>query len=82
MALIVTRQFHINNVLKEIGDELSAKEEKLIRDMVAHEDADIAGSGRELLHRCVQRAESVVESVAAAAEKALKKIDPVQEPAK
>lgn len=75
MALVVRDAFHLDGVMKAVGDVLSGAEEKKLLDMLKSEEADIAGSARELMHRCVRAAEIAVEAV----DSKLKKVDPKPE---
>lgn len=59
MALVVTAPFHLAGVLKEIGQELTAAEEKLVKDDV------------DLMKRVVRRAEAAVVAEVSKIETAL-----------
>jgi hypothetical protein len=76
MAQIVVKPFHLDGVLKDIGDALTSGEERKLMDWLKSEDAAVAGQARELLHRCVRTAESAVNSVATASVATLKRFDP------
>lgn len=50
MALVVIKEFHLNGVMRQVGEELTAELEALVKDDV------------ELMKRVVRRAETAVQA--------------------